>query len=99
MVLTVLEAQVPLGNETALQTVYEAAATATLPAGFVRSELLQDARDPTRWRIQTWWVSLDALDAMRSTGTPRGVLIFHGAGAEPVLSIFNVVRAMTGAPT
>ena len=45
MVLTVLEAQVPPGQESALQAAYEAAAAGALPAGLVRSELLRDRRD------------------------------------------------------
>ena len=74
MVLTVLEAQVLPGQEMSLQAAYEAAAAGELPAGLVRSELLRDARDATRWRIQTWWASRAALEAMRGTGTPAGIL-------------------------
>lgn len=98
MVLTVLEAQVAPGQEAALQAAY-AAAAAELPAGLVRSELLRDARDPTQWRIQTWWSSLAALDAMRSAGTPAGMLMFRAAGAEPTLGIFEVVSALPRAAT
>jgi heme-degrading monooxygenase HmoA len=57
MVLTVLEASIPLGQEVPLQSAYEAAAAGELPPGLARSELLRDSRDPTRWRIQTWWAS------------------------------------------
>ena len=96
MVLTVLDAQVLPGREMALQAAYEAAA-AELPAGLVRSELLRDARDATRWRIQTWWASRAALEAMRSTGTPAGVRMFRAAGAEPALAVFEVVSALPGA--
>jgi heme-degrading monooxygenase HmoA len=96
MILTVLEAQVPLGKEAALQAAYAAAAK-ELPAGLVRSELLRDARDATRWRIQTWWSSREALDAMRSTGTPAGVLMFRAANAEPTLSVFEVVNTLPSA--
>jgi heme-degrading monooxygenase HmoA len=93
MVLTVLEARVPPGQEAALQAAY-AAAAAELPAGLVRSELLRDARDAARWRIQTWWASREALEAMRGTGTPAGVLMFRAAGAEPTLAIFEVVDGL-----
>ena len=92
MVLTVLEAQLTPGQEAALQAAY-AAAAAELP-GLVRSELLRDAREVTRWRIQTWWASRAALDAMRSAGTPAGVLMFRAAGAEPALTIYEVVDAL-----
>jgi heme-degrading monooxygenase HmoA len=93
MVLTVLEAQLTPGQEAALQAAY-AAAAAELPPGLVRSELLRDAREVTRWRIQTWWASRAALDAMRSAGTPAGVLMFRAAGAEPALTIYEVVDAL-----
>ena len=98
MVLTVLEAHVPPGQEAGLQAAY-AAAAAALPAGLVRSELLRDARDATRWRIQTWWASREALDAMRSAGTPAGVLMFRAAGAEPTLAIFDVLLTLPRAAT
>lgn len=99
MVLTVLEAQVKTGQEKALEAAYEAAGTSALPAGLVRTELIRDTRDATRWRIQTWWTNRDALDAMRATGTPAGVLMFRAAGAEPVLSIFDVVSSLPRADT
>ncbi|HEX9564699.1 MAG TPA: antibiotic biosynthesis monooxygenase [Gemmatimonadaceae bacterium] len=95
MVLTVLEAQVPPGQESALQAAYEAAAAGALPAGLVRSELLRDRRDATRWRIQTWWTSREALEAMRTAGTPAGVLMFRAAGVEPVLQVFDVVSTLS----
>ena len=94
MVLTILEANVPPGQETVLQAAYEAAATGKLPAGLVRSELLRDPRDVTRWRIQTWWTSFAALEAMRGTGTPAGVLMFRAAGVDPVVSVFEVISAV-----
>ena len=94
MVLTVLEAEVPPGQEGALQAAYETAAAQALPDGLVRSELLHDRRDTTRWRIQTWWSSREALEAMRKTGTPAGVLMFRAAGVEPVLSVFDVASSI-----
>jgi hypothetical protein len=97
--MTVLEAQLQPGQEIALQNAYQAAADGPLPAGFVRSELLCTAREPSRWRIQTWWVSAAALEAMRGAGTPAGVLMFHAANAEPALSIFDVIDAIPGDPT
>ena len=81
------------GQEAALQAAY-AAASADPPAGLVRSELLRDVRDATWWRIQTWWMSREALQAVRRTGTPSGLLMFHAAGAEPTLEIFEVVNEL-----
>lgn len=94
MLLTILEATVPSGREDALQAAYEDVSTTPLPQGLVRTELIRDARDGTRWRIQTWWASRAALDAMRSAGTPAGVLMFRAAGVEPTLSIFEVVSSI-----
>jgi heme-degrading monooxygenase HmoA len=94
MILTVLEGQVPSGGAEALRAAYAAAGGGPLPSGLVRTELLQDARQPARWRIQTWWASREALEAMRKSGTPAGVLMFQAAGAEPTLAIFEVVDGL-----
>ena len=94
MILTVLEAQVSAGGAEALRAAYAAAGTEPLPPGLVRTELLHDAREAARWRIQTWWASREALEAMRGAGTPAGVLMFRAAGAEPALSIFEVVDGL-----
>jgi antibiotic biosynthesis monooxygenase len=91
MLLTILEAPIAPGREKDLQSAYSAATTGTLPAGLLRTELLRDARDPARWRIQTLWRDRAALEAMRGAGTPAGVLMFRAAGAEPTLSIHEVV--------
>ena len=94
MILTILEAQLPPGGAESLQGAYAAAGAEALPPGLVRTELPRDARDATRWRIQTWWASRDALEAMRSAGTPAGVRMFRAAGAEPTLSLFEVVDGL-----
>ncbi|MGE5179758.1 MAG: antibiotic biosynthesis monooxygenase [Bacteroidota bacterium] len=91
MLMTILEAQIAPGRESDLTAAYAAAAARTLPPGLIRTELLRDARDPTRWRIQTLWQDRAALEAMRGAGTPAGVLMFRAAGAEPTLSIHEVV--------
>lgn len=94
MLVTVLEAQVPAGREDDLLAAFVAAGETPLPAGLVRSALLHDVRDPVRWRIETVWASRAALDAMRSAGTPAGVLMFRAAGAEPELSVFEVASTI-----
>jgi hypothetical protein len=95
MVLTVLEAHVPPARETELQAAYRAAAQDALPPGLVRSALLRAASDRTLWRIETLWESREALEAMRGTGTPRGVQIFRAAGAEPMLSVLEVIAVLS----
>ena len=96
MVVSVLEATVAQERERDLVEAYNAAADDPVPPGLMRSELLQDAREPRRWRIETHWSSREALDAMRAVGTPRGVLIFRAAGAEPALALFEVVARIAG---
>jgi heme-degrading monooxygenase HmoA len=94
MLVTMLEARVPAGRENDLRDAFVAVGKTALPPGLVRSALLHDARDPARWRIETVWASRDALDAMRSAGTPAGVLMFRAAGAEPELSVFEVASTI-----
>ena len=92
MILTILEANLEPGRESDLEAAYAAAVSSgDRPPGLVRSELVRDAQDATRWRIQTWWQSREALAAMRSAGTPAGILMVRAAGAEPKTSIFEVV--------
>jgi hypothetical protein len=97
MVLTILEATVARERVADLQSAFRDAA-AHIPAGFIRSHLVSSAADPTRWRIETLWSSREALAAMRLAGTPQGVLMFRAAGAEPSLSLYDVVASID-APT
>ncbi len=91
MVMTVLEAQVETDKTSALQEAYQEGIR-QLDAGIVKTFLVQASREPSTWRILTLWENRAALDAMRASGeTPRGVLMFRAAGAEPTLSVFDVV--------
>jgi len=94
MVVTLLTAQVVADRVPVLTAAYRDAAQGPLPPGLLRSVLLRDSTDHTQWRIETTWASRDALTAMRATGTPRGVQIFRLAGAEPTLTIFDVVAEL-----
>lgn len=94
MIMTVLEAHVPPDRAPALLDAYRTAGDKPLPPGLVRTELLHDAREPGRWRIQTWWSSREALEAMRAAGTPAGILMFRAAGAEPTIGVFEIVDAL-----
>jgi quinol monooxygenase YgiN len=92
VIITVLEATLAPGREKDLERAYtEAITSGRPPAGLVHTELIRDVNDPSHWRIQTWWSSREALQAMRATGTPAGILIFRAAGAEPAVSMFEVV--------
>ncbi len=91
MVLTILEARVAEDKRRALEQTYREE-TRKLDPGIVQTFLLHDVRDASVWRILTLWESAAALDQMRRSGeTPRGVVIFRAAGAEPALSVFDVV--------
>jgi heme-degrading monooxygenase HmoA len=92
MVMTILEAHVTKGNWAALEQAFQLAAQERDP-GLVQSFLSHSTKDADLWRILTVWESREALDAMRrSNETPRGVLIFRSAKAEPSLSIFEIVQ-------
>jgi quinol monooxygenase YgiN len=92
MVMTILEARVSPAKWAALEQAYQEGAQHR-DAGLVQSFLIQSSKEDNLWRILTIWSSRQALDAMRSTGeTPRGILIFRAAGAEPVLSIFTIAQ-------
>ncbi len=88
MVLTVLEARVAAGREADLRAAYRDSAQGPFPPGLVSSSLLRLTADQAVWRIATLWASSEA---MRGKGTPRGVQIFQAAGAQPTLSILEVV--------
>ena len=91
MVMTILEARVTPDKWTALEQAYTAA-TRQLDPGITQTLLIHSSVDSTLWRIMTVWSSRQALEAMRrSTETPQGVLMFRSAGAEPTLSVFDVV--------
>lgn len=90
MVITMLEATVSPEQVHNLQTEFKQAIQ-EWEAGIVETFLAQDMRDPATWRVITVWQSREALDAMRATGrTPRGVLMFRAAQAEPSLTVLGV---------
>jgi len=64
---------------------------AELEPGVQETFMFNDVRDVDLWRIVTVWTSREALNAVRASGqTPRGVLFFRAAGAEPTLSVSTV---------
>jgi hypothetical protein len=93
MVVTVLEATVADDRAADLEAAY-CAGGEKLPPGLLHTDLLQANDGTGRWRIQSFWSSRAALDAMRSAGTPAGVRMFRAAGAEPVLSVFEVIASL-----
>lgn len=96
MLMTVLEAKVDPEKTSLLEQDFRQGIE-HLDAGIVQTFLLRGVGASDLWRILTVWESREALDAMRASGeTPRGVLIFRAAGAEPSLSIFEL-RAQAAA--
>lgn len=91
MVLTILEARVSPNQAAKLEAIYKQA-TEHLDAGILQTFLLRNSRTPETWQIATLWHNREALEAMRQTSqTPRGVLMLREVGAEPTLSVFEVV--------
>lgn len=87
--MTVLEGNVTPENAKVLQAKFSSMMT-KLPPTIVKTYLVQQSSDPAVWRIVTIWRSQQDLDAMRSQGTPAGVLMFREAGAEPEYTAFTV---------
>ena len=90
--MTTLEGHVDEARWATLRGAFDQAADEPEP-GLITSYLIQGAADPTVWRIVTIWRDREALAAMRASGsTPKGVLMFRSAGAEPVLLVADVVQ-------
>lgn len=96
MVITILEAHVAPKKWSALREAFQNAINTPEP-GLLKTYLVQNNREDTMWRIITLWESREALVAMRSAGTPRGVLIFREGEAEPSLGVFDVIEQFTPA--
>ena len=90
MVMTILEAHVAADKWEILEKAYEQETQQALTPGIVQTYLAHSISDPSMWRILTIWHSREALDEMRKQGTPRGVVMFREAEAEPALSIFEI---------
>ncbi len=94
MVMTVLEAEVAEDRGEALEAAYRANTASGLPPGLVQSFLVRGAGAPASWCIVSVWESAGALARMRASGgTPTGVLMFRAAGAEPTLTVLDVLAS------
>jgi hypothetical protein len=94
MVMTVLEAPVSRQQWSVLaQTFQEWLGPQYFPPQLVQSLLVQSASDPEVWQIVAIWQSRDALEEYRrSVVMPGGVLLFRSVGADPILTIYDVVH-------
>ena len=92
MVMTILEARVSNENWAALERAFQQGSLHR-DAGLEQSFLIHSKKEPDLWRISTVWTSQEALDKMRSSGeTPRGILMFREAHAEPALSVYEIAQ-------
>jgi heme-degrading monooxygenase HmoA len=91
MVLTQLEGKVANEYWHKLKQAYDEGLQ-RLPPFIYQTYLVQDDSDRDKWRILTIWHNRQALEAYQaSVETPEGVLMFGAAGAEPTLSIYEVI--------
>ncbi len=97
MVMTVLEAHLAPDKWATLEKAYKEA-TQQLEPQIYQTFLVHGSISTAMWQIITVWRSRAELEQMRRQGTPKGVLIFRAAGAEPRLSVFDIV-ARAGAPS
>jgi heme-degrading monooxygenase HmoA len=86
--VTVTEGRVAPEREDDLRSAWEE--TASAPAGLIQSTLVR-GEDGT-WRIITFWESKDAVMAMRASGEPPALTMFHRAGSQPSVSMGTVER-------
>jgi len=93
-VVSVTSATVPPESEAALEQAFRTA-TSTLPHMVLNTVLVKG--DAGVWRVITLWRSREQLEEYRrSVETPAAMRIFRDAGAEPTVSVYQVVhRAAT----
>ncbi len=90
MVITILEGNVPSGQEHKLQQAFRDASK-NIPPQLKQSFLIHSTAQPNVWKIITVWKDRQSLEQMRSTTeVPAGILMFRSAGTEPSLSILDV---------
>ena len=101
MMISVIEARVAKENWLLLEQAYQRSTGQTLP-GLEQSFLIHGVEDEDVWQIVTVWsgmASLQQIQQSKEAGiTPRGVLMFREAHAEPTHSVFEVVRRLDSAP-
>jgi heme-degrading monooxygenase HmoA len=91
MVMTVLEARVPTERLADVERVFREGMS-NVPAEINETYLVRDTNDPSLFRLNTVWRSMQDLQTMRQSGfKPKGVQMFEAVGSTPTLSIFEVV--------
>lgn len=101
MMITIIEAHVAEENWPLLEQAYQRSSQQT-PPGLEQSFLVHSYEDRDLWQIITIWsgmASLQQIQKSKESGvTPRGVLIFREAQAEPTHSIFEIVQHRVSTP-
>ena len=88
----VLEAHVAPENWEVLVQGYRDRIAQGFPTDLIEIFLTQAVAEPELWRMVSIWSSREALDAARKSVQPlSGLAMFHAAGSEPSVSIFDVV--------
>ena len=91
MIVTQLEARVSPEKTNSLKAAFDRGVQ-HLPAAIEQSYLVQDRTDQDVWRVITIWKSQEALQGYRkSVETPEGILMFREVGAEPTLTMSEVI--------
>lgn len=94
MIHTNLEALVEPDKWKILEEKYFEYKKEDLPSGLLSSYLVQDQSEPRLWRIVTFWNSKEDMYAYRkNVETPAWFLVFNAAGAEPKLTISEVLSS------
>ena len=95
MMISMIKARVAQENWHLLEQAYGSSSGQT-PPGLEQSFLIHDLEDDEEWQIITVWsgaASLQQIQNAKEAGiTPRGVLMFREAHAEPTHSVFEVVQ-------
>jgi heme-degrading monooxygenase HmoA len=100
MMISIIEARVAKGNWHLLEQAYRRSSGQT-PPGLEQSFLIHGVEDEEVWQIITVWKGMASLRQIQQSNeagiTPRGVLMFREAHAEPTHSVFEVVQHLVSA--
>jgi heme-degrading monooxygenase HmoA len=95
MMISMIEAHVARENWHLLEQAFQRSSEQP-PPGLEQSFLIHNVENDEEWQIITVWsgmASLQQIQQSKEAGiTPRGVLIFREAHAEPTHTIFEVVQ-------
>lgn len=98
-VVVLFESQVDPAAEPGLVDAFLENSSGPLPEGMIEMRLLHDASVSGRWAIESRWRDREPMDRYRAAeDPPREVLAFRSVGAEPVASVYEVIRAEVPLP-